>query len=297
MTLSAGFIGLGYMGTPMAENLMKNGVKLFVYNRTKDKAADLIKKGAEWVGVPRDLFQKTSIVFSMVANDEALLAITLGPGGLLEQGKPGLIHVSMSTVSPDLIRELTTEHQKKGIALLSAPVFGRPEMAQEKKLNICLAGSTEAKKKVSPLLKFMGQKIYDFGESPEKANLIKIAGNFLILSNIEIVSEAFAFIQKNGGNIEDFNTVISEVLFPSVMGGYGFRIVSRSFEPVGLKMELGLKDIGLLLKSATDAKIPMPIAHLLQCRLLTGLAKNRAHLDWSAISLSSFEDAGMEVKD
>jgi len=294
MIMTAGFVGLGHMGNPMARNLIKNQVKLLVYNRTKEKAFPLLKEGAEFVESPQELFQKTSILFSMVSNDEALKEVTLGPKGLLENEKPGSIHVSMSTVSPALIHDLRIQHQKKGITLLSEPVFGRPDAAKEQKLWICLGGESEAKNRVLPLLLFMGQKVFDFGETPEAANAVKLAGNFLILSNVEILSEAFAFIQKSGGNLAAFNTMIGEALLPSpIVKGYGKRVLDRDFKEGGFRMELGLKDINLLLQSADSARVPMPIATLLHNRLLSGIAKDRGYLDWSAIFFSAFEDAGL----
>jgi 3-hydroxyisobutyrate dehydrogenase-like beta-hydroxyacid dehydrogenase len=294
MAESAGFIGLGHMGAPMARNLMKNQMKVYVYNRTKEKAAPLLKEGAQFVESPKEMFSRSKIVFSMVSDDDALQQITVGPEGILHNAKPGSIHVSMSTVSPTMIHDLEIEHTKKGAALLSAPVFGRPEAAGQQKLWICLAGEAEAKKKITPLLLSMGQKIFDFGELPEKANVVKIAGNFLILSNVELLAEVFAFLQKNESDPLSFHTFISETLFSSpIVKGYGKRILDRDFQEVGFRMDLGLKDLQLVLTSAGDVKVPMPMANLLRDRLLTGIAKGRQHLDWSAISSLPFEDAGL----
>lgn len=157
--MSAGFIGLGQMGTPMASNLFDSGVQLYLYNRTKEKARPLTDKGAHLVDSPKELFAKTNIVFSMVANDEALKSLTLGKNGLLESAKANAIHVSMSTVSPQLVKELTRAHQEKGVSFISAPVFGRPDVATKHNLWICVAGEEKAKAAVLPLLRKMGQKV------------------------------------------------------------------------------------------------------------------------------------------
>lgn len=294
MTTTAGFIGLGNMGLPMARSMLKNSVKLFVYNRTKEKAFPLQQEGATLVETPRDLFPNTSIIFSMVANDEALEAVTLGPTGILATAKPGTIHVSMSTVSPSLIHDLQIEHQKKGVSLLSAPVFGRPDAAAAQKLTICVAGEEKAKKEAEPLLRFMGQKLFDLGKIPEQANCVKVAGNFIILSNVEIFAEAFAYIQKSGADLNAFYTLLDEALFSSsIIKKYGKRLLEHDYKEGGFRMELGHKDINLLLQSANQTKVPMPIANLLHDRLVSGLAKNRGNLDWSAIFVSVFEDANL----
>ncbi len=296
MTLSAGFIGLGQMGNPMASNLIRHQVEVSVFNRTKQAASGILGKGAKWADSPNALIEKAPVVFSMVANDEALKTITLGEGGLLAKERKGAIHVSMSTVSPDLIAELALLHQKMGITLLSAPVFGRPEAAEAQKLWIALAGDPEAKKRVQPLLLFMGQKIFDFGERPEMANAIKLAGNFMILSQVEMFAEAFAFVEKTGADPRTFFELLSQALFPStITKGYGERVIKREFEPAGFRMDLGLKDINLLLRAGNAANIPLPLADLLHQRLLSGIAKGRKEMDWSAISLSVFDDAGLEL--
>jgi 3-hydroxyisobutyrate dehydrogenase-like beta-hydroxyacid dehydrogenase len=173
-------------------------------------------------------------------------------------------------------------------------VFGRPDAAAEQRLTICVAGEATAKKTVFPYLQFMGQKVFDFGDTPEKVNCVKIAGNFLILANVEILAEAFAFIQKSGVDPQAFYTMLSESLLPSpVVKGYGKRLLERNFKEGGFRMELGAKDINLLLQHANLAKTPMPVASLLHNRLLTSLAKMRGNLDWSAIFVSVFEDAGV----
>lgn len=134
------FIGLGNMGTPMALNLLKNGVELSVYNRTRANLEPLIKAGAKVLEKPKDAFKDSSIVFSMLANDEALNAITEGVDGLLSTAHEGCIHVSLSTVSPDNVKRLASKHEEKEARLIVATVFGRPEAAARKELYICLAG-------------------------------------------------------------------------------------------------------------------------------------------------------------
>jgi 3-hydroxyisobutyrate dehydrogenase-like beta-hydroxyacid dehydrogenase len=294
MTISVCFIGLGNMGSPMAFNLLKNHVKLFVYNRSKEKASKLVEAGAQLLESPQEAFEHAPIVFSMVANDEALKAITEGKNGLLEKGKPGCIHVSMSTISPKLSRELAGLHQEKGVHYLAAPVFGRPDAAEQQKLVICVSGNDEAKKRVEPLLRFLGQKIYDLGNKPELANGVKLTGNFLILTVVEALSEAYAFAQKSGISLQQLHTLLTDSLFPSpVFQTYGQLILSQQFEPAEFKMHLGLKDMDLFLRAADALRVPLPIAGLLHDRLLAGLANKRGEMDWSAISLTEFEEAGL----
>jgi 3-hydroxyisobutyrate dehydrogenase-like beta-hydroxyacid dehydrogenase len=292
MGFSVCFIGLGSMGYPIAANLLKNNVKLWVYNRTKEKASPLLEKGALWLESPAEAFEKAPIVFSMVSNDQALKEITQGDEGILKKAKLGCIHVSMSTVSPKLATELDKSHKDKGVRYLASPVFGRPEVAQAGKLSVCMAGDNKAKEEVKPLFDFISGFFYDFGEEPFKANAVKLSGNFLILSVIEALAEAFSFAQKNGVAAQDMHTFFTETLFPSpVYETYGRIIANKQFYPPGFKMSLGLKDIDLLLRTADKLKLPLPFAGVLHDRLMTGLSHGREDLDWSAISMSQMEDS------
>lgn len=288
------FIGLGQMGNPMASNLLKNGVKLFVYNRTKEKAKNLLQAGAEWLESPRDAFKKANIVFTMVSNDHALAEVTEGPDGLLENAQPGCIHVSMSTILPAFSRTLAEKHKEKGIEYVVATVFGRPDVAAKQALWVCLAGSKDAKQQVTPYLQFMGKKIKDFGEEPSIANSVKITGNFMIMSCIELMAEAYAFAEKSGIPLETLHSFFSEGMFTSpVMQTYGNLIINQNFTPAGFKMTLGLKDLDLFLRTADSLRVPSPIAGILHDRYMTALANNREEMDWSAISITAMEEAGL----
>jgi 3-hydroxyisobutyrate dehydrogenase-like beta-hydroxyacid dehydrogenase len=277
------FLGLGNMGAGMASTLLKKGIDLSVYNRSKDKAEPLVKEGAKLLNGPEDALKNSDIAISMVANDKALTEIS---EKLLQGARKGTIHISMSTVSPETIKELQKKHEAKGVQLLSAPVFGRPDVAAKGELWISLAGNEDAKKKVLPYLEMLGKKVYDFGTAPYASNVVKVSGNFLILSVIEMLSEAFAALSKNGINPEGFLNLMTDSLFPSpVFKNYGKIVLDRKFQPAGFKLELGLKDINLFLSTADDA----PLANLLKKRLTDSIEKGRSDFDWSAISLLSLK--------
>jgi len=290
MALKASFIGLGNMGYHMAFNLLKQGVELAVYNRSKEKTTSLVKAGAKLLNHPCDAFNYAPIAFSMVANDQALEAITTGPNGLLESAHPDCIHVSSSTVAPTTSHKLILQHEEKGVQFIAAPVFGRPDAAAAHELWVCMAGNEAAKKKVLPLLNMIGKKVYDFGGKPEAVNAIKLAGNFMILSVIEMLGEAFAFVQKNDVKPEQLHAFLTETLFPSpVFLNYGKLLLQQKFSPAGFKLALGLKDINLFLDAAKSLDLSPPFAQELQKLLLISLDKGREKMDWSAITLLTEE--------
>jgi 3-hydroxyisobutyrate dehydrogenase-like beta-hydroxyacid dehydrogenase len=296
MNKSVGFIGLGNMGEPMARNLLRAGYKLRVYNRTSSKAQALAAEGAEVVETLRDVINPDGIVLSMVANDHALEEVVLGEKGIGNALGQGGIHISMSTVSPHTAQKLAAHHEKRGTTYLAAPVFGRPEAAAAKKLWICLAGDRKAKERARPVLEELSQGIFDFGEKPEAANVVKLAGNFLIGAAIEAMAEAYTFAEKNGVSREDVADLFSKTFLSCpIYQNYGTVIATQEYKPAGFKVSLGLKDMTLLSRVAASSRTPMPLGALLQERLQAAMNKGRADMDWTALALGASEDAGLST--
>ncbi|GCE23436.1 NAD(P)-dependent oxidoreductase [Dictyobacter kobayashii] len=295
MTETIGFIGLGNMGSPMAINLLKAGYNMRVYNRDLSKTQTLVDAGAKRGVRPSDVVEHGGIVITMLANDEALEAVTLGIDGILTHLSPGGIHISMSTVSPDLARKMQKLHEQQGCHYVAAPVFGRPEAAAARQLWIAEAGHPEAKKRVRPILDALGQGIFDFGEEAANANVVKISGNFLLASAMEAMGEAFTLGEKNGVERTKMYELFTQTLFACpAYKSYGKRIAEKNFEPVGFTMQLALKDINLVLDSAKEVVSPMPLASHLSNRLLSGIARGRSDRDWSELSRGVLDDAGIE---
>jgi 3-hydroxyisobutyrate dehydrogenase-like beta-hydroxyacid dehydrogenase len=295
MSERIGFIGLGNMGHHMAHNLLKAGYEVHVYNRSASKAQPLVEAGARQKTTPREVVEADGIVISMVANDAALENVTLGPQGILERLGPNGIHISMSTVSPTFAHKLAELHTQKGVTYVAAPVFGRPEAAAARKLWIAVAGPGAAKERIHPVLQVLGQGIFDFGEEPQRANIVKICTNFLIVAAMEAMGEALTVAEKNGIDRSAFIDMISHTLFASpIYQGYGKMIAERRFTPVGFQMTLGLKDVNLFLDSAEQAQAPMPLGNLLHDRLLSSIARGRAEADWAEFTRLISEAAGIE---
>ncbi|MGD0671703.1 MAG: NAD(P)-dependent oxidoreductase [Candidatus Binatus sp.] len=295
MTQKIGFVGLGAMGLPMATNLLAAGYHLTVYNRTASKAEPLIAKGARRAERAGDVAHPGGIVVSMLADDASVKALVTGEDALAERIAPDGIHVSMSTVSPAITRELAAYHEMRGSVMVAAPVFGRPSSAQAKWLWVCTSGSSDAKAKVKPILEAMGQDIFDFGDNPGAANVVKLAGNFMIAAALEAMGEAVAMMRKSGVDPAAALEMLAKTLFAApVYQGYGPAIAHGRFTPAGFRLPLGLKDIDLVLQTAAAANAPMPAASLLRDRFISAIAKGRADLDWSAIALGAADDAGLK---
>lgn len=294
MPESIGFIGLGAMGSGIAANLARAGYTVRVFNRTPEKAAPLIALGATAVKHPEEVAESGGIALTMVSDDAAAESLcTQSPSFIENLGRNG-IHISLSTISPAAARRMADHHARLGVTFVSAPVFGRPDAAAAAKLWICLAGPDAAKTRVLPILHAIGQGVFDFGEDPGAANVIKLCGNFLIASALESLSEAIVLAEKNGVRGEQFAEMMGQTLFACPLyRGYSKQIAEKRFEPAGFRLALGLKDINLVLLTAASVAVPMPVASVLRDRWIESMAKGRESMDWSAIALAVAEDAGL----
>ena len=289
-----GFIGLGRMGHAIASNLIRAGYAVHVYNRTPEKAAALVAQGARLAHQPSQTAEPGGIVMTMLSDDQALESVVFGENGFLERLRPNGIHVSMSTISPALARRLAEHHRNYDVSYVAAPVFGRPEAAAARKLWICVSGQQAAKQRVHPVLKTMGQGIFDFGEEPGAAHVVKLTGNFLLASALEALAEALTLGEKNGIDRAALADLFSKTLFACpAYQVYGAAIAQGRYQPPGFTVSLGLKDLTLVLQTAATSTMPMPLASLLHDRFLTTIAKGWGNLDWAAVALGVAEDAGL----
>src|SRR6266852_7760803 len=180
MSDSLGFIGLGNMGKPIAANLLRAGYRLRVFNRTTAKAEPLIAKGAALCTQPEEVAEAGGIVLTILADDRALEDVCLREPALVAKLGPGGLHISLSTIAPATARRLAVHHAQYGVGYIAAPVFGRPEAAAAARLWICVSGPGPAKKRAQPPLAAISHGVFDFGEDPGGANVVKLCGNFLV---------------------------------------------------------------------------------------------------------------------
>lgn len=292
--MDVGFIGLGSMGRGMARNLLKAGHRLSVYNRSRGPADELTREGALKAATPAAV--GGDIVVTMLADDTALESVVLGSAGLVTGMRRGAVHLSMSTVSVALSDRLEEAHRRAGQGYVAAPVFGRPDAAAAAKLFIVAAGERQALERARPIMEAMGQRIFEIGEKPSQANLVKLAGNFLITCVIEGLAETMALNAKAGVATEKFYEVITESLFNApVYRNYGKIILEGAYSPPGFKLPLGLKDNRLLQQAAESLNVPLPFAAVVRDRFLTSLARGEGELDWAAIAKRAAEDAGLKA--
>jgi 3-hydroxyisobutyrate dehydrogenase-like beta-hydroxyacid dehydrogenase len=290
--LPISFIGLGNLGAPMAANLLAANFDLTVYNRTTEKTRPLVEQGAKFAPTALDAANNAALIITVLADDRALESVV--DEAFLAACPTGAIHLSMSTVLPATAERLAIAHAKHNLTYIAAPVFGRPEAAAAKKLWICTSGPTDAKARVRPILDALGQGVFDFGQAPGAANVVKLSGNFLLAAAIEAMGEACALAEKNNIPRADLLNMLTTTLFNCpIYTNYAKRIIAADFDKVGFTSRLALKDMRLALETATASDTPMPILSLLRDRYLAAIANNQGHLDASALALRPAQDAGL----
>jgi len=200
----------------------------------------------------------------------------------------------MSTISTSTASYLAAEHGRRGKGYVAAPVFGNPDAAKARQLFIIAAGAADDIERCQPLFDGLGQKTFVVGADPSHANLIKLLGNMMTATTLEMLGEVVAVALKRGLDPQLFIDIMTSTMF----GGrahkiYGDKIVRQSYAP-GFVMPLVLKDVRLALAEAETAGAPMPSVDVVRDRLITGIARGYADLDWSALGLIAAEEAGLQ---
>jgi 3-hydroxyisobutyrate dehydrogenase-like beta-hydroxyacid dehydrogenase len=289
--MDIGFIGLGRMGAAMAGNLVNAGHRVRVWNRSTEPVVALEALGAVAVASPAEAFD-AGVVFSMLADDASVRAVILD-GGVLQATRKGVAHVNCATISVALGRELAEAHAAAGLSYLSAPVFGRPDAAANALLHIIVAGDSVVIDRMQPMFDILGQKTWRAGDEPSRANVVKIAGNFMLVAAIEAMGEASALVEGHDVSAGTFLEIMSSTLFASpIYKGYGPVIAERRYEPAGFALTLGLKDVRLALEAGADTSVPLPIASLARDNLLDAIAHGDGKKDWAALADVSRRHAG-----
>jgi 3-hydroxyisobutyrate dehydrogenase-like beta-hydroxyacid dehydrogenase len=291
--MNLAFIGLGKMGAGIAHNLLRAGHSLAVYNRSCGKAEALAGDGARIANSPADACRDAEVVMTMVADDHALEQIVFGEDGIASGLKEDCVHISHSTISTALARRLSAEHMQRKQGFLSAPVFGRPEAAEAKRLLVLAAGPSEVIERCRPLLEAIGRQTFVVGAEPWQANIAKLCGNFMIVSAIEAFAEASATLRKAEVPPEMFLEVMTALFGSPVITNYGRAIVEETFEPAGFALRLGLKDVRLILAASEECTAPMPLASVVRDQFIAALARGQGEMDWSSIARVAARAAGL----
>jgi 3-hydroxyisobutyrate dehydrogenase-like beta-hydroxyacid dehydrogenase len=292
-----GFIGLGHMGTAMAANLAAAGRPVIAYVRRPDQIGQLEAINLRPTTDIGDLLD-CEVVISMLPDDDAVREVVFGRihenlDGLAAGLMPGAIHISMSTISTAAASLLAGEHARLGQGYVAAPVFGNPDAAKARQLFIVAAGVPADVARCQPIFDSLGQRTFVVGTDPQDANLVKLLGNMMSATALEMLGEVVAVVRKRGLDPQPFIDLMTGTMFAGRAHKiYGDKIASRTYAP-GFVLPLVLKDVRLALAEAEKAGVPMPSVNVVRDRLITGIARGYGGLDWTALGLIAEEEAGL----
>ena len=257
MQCSVGWVGTGVMGRSMCGHLLAAGCTVRVHTRTREKAADLVAKGAAWAATPREAAIGSDVIFSMVGFPSDVEQVILGPDGVLAGAKPGSVVVDMTTSQPSLAVRIFAEAAKKGVATLDAPVSGGDVGAREAKLAIMVGGDRAVFERVLPLFQKMGETIALMG-GPGSGQHTKMVNQIAIAGNMIGVVECLLYAHKAGLDPAGVIDVIGKGAAGSwSINNLGRRIVKGDFNP-GFFIKHFVKDMGIALDESRRMKLSLP---------------------------------------
>ena len=287
------FIGLGKMGIPMSQNLIKKGYSLTVYNRTKDKTKPLADAGAKVANSPKEAAAGADVIVSMIADDTALHQVSIDPNGAFEGAKAGAIYIDMSTVSPGASAIVDEAAKKKGIKYLRAPVSGSTVLATAGTLTVFASGPKDAYDKCVDVLGCFGQKVFHVGTG-EEARYLKLVMNMMVGLTSAMTAEALTFGEAGGMNWEQMIDIVGASVVASPLIGYKSAMLkARNYAPAFTAAQMA-KDFDIMIEAGRSKNIPMPMTALIRQFWATMMATGKGNQDFFSLVQVLEEMAGMK---
>jgi 3-hydroxyisobutyrate dehydrogenase len=290
-----GWIGTGVMGHSMVGHLMKAGFKATVYNRSKDKAAELLKQGAAWGDTPKAVAEKSDVVFAIVGFPKDVREVFLGEQGALAGSKAGTVLVDMTTSEPSLAVEIYDTAKKKGVHAVDAPVSGGDVGAKNAALSIMIGGDKEVVEALQPCWQAMGKTIIHQGAAGAGQHT-KMVNQILISTTMIGLCEALLYGYRSGLDLETvFKSVSTGAAGSKSLDNLGPRILANNFDP-GFYVEHFIKDMGIALAEAKKMKLSLPGLALAEQLYLSVQAKGWGRNGTHALMLALAEMSGFDWK-
>ena len=293
--MKLGFLGLGRMGSGMATRLLQAGHDLTVFDPVPAAMDRLAAAGATRASGMPELAATCDVIITMLPSDEVLRAAALGEGGLLQNMRPGAIHMISGTHGVGVVGDVVAAHRGAGQVCVACHVLGRPDLAATGKLGLVPGGPAAAVEKLQPVFAAIGERIIRAGENPLSATAIKIANNFVLGCAIEAMGEGMALVRKYEVDPLVFHEALVGGLFNSTAyHAYGDLIAREDWGRIGATATIGLKDSQLALDAAHAVGVPLPSGEVWKGRLEAAIARGEANLDWSVMAREQFRASGLE---
>lgn len=286
------FIGLGNMGSGIASCILKAGVDLTVYNRSRKKMEPFLTNGAKGGTDLKDAVKDADVVMTSLMDDKSVLDSL--KGGILAGMKPGAIHIGLTTNSPECADEVAQLHKNAGTSYVAGPVVGRPNAAAAGELLSLLGGDKASVDKVDPLCRAYSKKVVYVGERHGAANTLKLCVNYTIISIIEIFSEVYAFADKAGANLDALKDFLEEAMGHPALKMYAGKLRARDFAGKGgFAMSGGLKDVILMLKASSQVGVSFDVGHIIKKKMEVAIEAGMGEQDWSSIYEITRKNSGL----
>jgi 2-hydroxy-3-oxopropionate reductase len=282
MAQAIGFIGLGIMGRPMARNLLKAGYPLVVHSRSPGPVEEIVKAGATAAASSKDVAAQCDVLITMLPNSPDVEQVALGPNGILEGARRGLVVADMSTISPIVSQKIGKAFEVKGVAMLDAPVSGGEKGAIDGALSIMVGGDKAVFERVLPIFQAMGKTITLLGPLGF-GGFTKLANQIIVAVNLTALAEALTLGKKAG--------LDRDLLLTALAGGLAGskcleqkrpNYLANTYNP-GFKIDLHYKDLGLIMESARALGVPLPATAVVQELFNALRVKGRGGLDHSGV--------------
>jgi len=292
---SIGFIGLGIMGTPMALNLVKAGLKLTVYNRTRDKAEPLERAGARVAASAAEAARDADVIITIVSDTAAMEEIVLGNGGLLNTIQPNAVLIDSSTISPAVSCKLASQLATKGASMLDAPVTGSKHGAEKGELTFMIGGERGTLERVMPILKVLGKKhVYCGAHGLGLA--AKLAMNAILSTMVEIFAEGFVMATKAGVPPATLLEIMQSSFARSGIIDFKAPFVFKGDFTPYFPLKLMHKDLELAMEFAYAQNLTMPATATVKEVYGAARAQGLGDQDYAAVITFLERLAGVQVR-
>ncbi|MDT3672016.1 MAG: 2-hydroxy-3-oxopropionate reductase [Aromatoleum sp.] len=257
--MDVGFIGLGLMGRPMALNLIRAGHRVHVWSRRRESMLPLLEAGASEAASAADVASRVEVVITMVADAPDVEHVALGPQGVAEGARRGLVFIDMSTIAPGAAQAIAARLKGRGIEMLDAPVSGGEIGAINASLTIMVGGDAVAFERVKPLFEAMGKTVSLIGASGA-GQVAKACNQILTGVGVAAVAEAMNFAQKSGVDAAKVReALLGGFAYSRVLENHGQRMLDRNFKP-GFKAWMHQKDMRIVMEEAYRLGVALPSA-------------------------------------
>jgi 3-hydroxyisobutyrate dehydrogenase-like beta-hydroxyacid dehydrogenase len=259
--MTIGFIGLGNMGFPIAKNLHRSGLSVVAWNRSPEPRKLFENIGGKTESTLGNVAH-SDVIIMMLTNDEATLDVV---NHVLPEMHNGSILMSMSTISPSTATEVAKRCSRHEVTFVSCPVLGRPPAAEARQLFLLLSGESKAKEMIQPILKAIGQKIFDFGDDPSSAKSVKLIMNYMIFVITGMLSEVMIAAEKSGIDKRILlDTMLSTIFGAPIIKNYGTLILEEQPNPKGFNTSLASKDLALMQDHVAKLDLTLPLGEVIQ---------------------------------